>query len=200
MIGTAILSTLVTESTSDGFGIVLYDTTSPSWETAARLISGETIASSSRLFLTSADGLTRSEISRDDFCAQLHAEPVLTMSSDWVLDGLIDGYVQGTCRYEGQMAIELYQYGTLDRFEASFLDLLFGRFVDLVRSCGHGLLAIDACGESGEDEWRRVYNGSGAIPETASVVAAPIGAYRGPLVKLSRAFEEHGIEVFVTLK
>jgi hypothetical protein len=162
------------------------------------LVSGEAIAASSRMFVTSTDGLNRVNISRDEFYTHLHAEQELTMSADWLLEGLIDGYVVGTCKHDGRMATEYYQYGMLDRFEATFLDLLFGRFVALARGGGCGLLAIDASGMSGEGEWRKVYSGIAEIPETAVVMAMPIGAYRGHIAKLTRAFEVHGIEVFAT--
>jgi hypothetical protein len=63
-----------------------------------------------------------------------------------------------------------------------------------------GGLAVDACGWSGEDEWRKVYSGGGDIPETAAVVAMPIGVYRGHAAKFTKVFEKHGIEVFAAPK
>jgi hypothetical protein len=149
--------------------------------------------------MTSADGLTTTDVSLDEFCARPHAEAEVTMSADWILGEVMDGYVVCTCRHDGRTAIEWYQYGTLDRLEPKLLDVLFLRFAALVRSFGHGMLAVDASGASSADDWRDVYSGGAEIPQTATVLAMPIGVFHNAS-HLTRVYGRDGIEVFAATK
>jgi hypothetical protein len=149
-----------------------------------------------RVFVTTSDGETTTEMPRAEFQSAVHTEPILTISADWLVDGVMDGYVLATCEQKAGLAVEHYQYGALDALESTFIDLLFARFESLARENHRALLAIDAEGASSEEEWLRVYENAAAVPPTAAVLAVSTGRFEVRAPRLEKSFDGEGIEIY----
>ena len=195
-----LLSTLVGASSSDAFGVLIYDRDAPSWNVAAKLVAGDDISSLRSLFVTSSNGEITQHKSRQLFFSIPHTESALTVSADWGLADTIDGYVTGTFKHDGGVALELFQYGALETKEATFLDLLFVHFLEISRECPRVLLAVDASGASEETAWRSVFRGGAHIPATGDIVAASHGAFQFRSANLEKVFEGEGIELYYRIR
>jgi len=190
------LSELVRGSTSDAFGLLLYESDTPSWSEAAQLTASPHIGGSSVLFVTPSDGLGTATVSLDDFLAARHSEPALTISADWCVRGVMDGYVVCGCSRVGMVVMECYQYGFLDKCEGVFLDLMLSRFEALGRMARRAWLAVDAVGLSDGEEWANAFRGNGGLPSSATVVMVPVGTFRGEVPGLARVSADLGVEIF----
>jgi len=200
MLQRPLLSTLVDGASSDGFGVLIYDSDAPSWNAAAEIVAGDELADTPSLFVTSSNGEITQKQPRELFLSTPHSESALTVSADWGPAEMIDGYVTGTFKHDGRVALELFQYGALETKEAAFLDLLFMHFSKLSRMCSRVLLAVDASGASEEAAWRSIYGGGEHIPATGDIVAASLGAFQICSVNLEKIFEGDGVELYSRIR
>jgi hypothetical protein len=157
---------IVRTSSSDAFGLIVYQDDSSTWEGFAAVIVGHPRVAARSLAITSSDGEVTVSLPYDEFISQSHSEPSITISADWTVSNVMDGYVTGTGKREAGTTAELYEYGMLDELMLVFLDLLFARFRDLVQRKSRVLMAVDASGLSVEEDWLRFYNGDGAPPDS----------------------------------
>jgi len=195
-----LLSTLVGASSSDAFGVLIYDSDAPRWNAAAELVAADDMAQTSSLFVTSSGGEITQQQSRQLFFSIPHSESALTVSADWGPADMIDGYVTGTFKYDGRVAQELFQYGPLETKEARFLDLLFVHFIEISRSCSRALLAIDASGASEEIDWRSVFEDGDHMPATVDIVAVSHGAFQIHSANFEKVFEGEGVELYSRIR
>jgi hypothetical protein len=168
---------IVRTSSSDAFALIVHQDDSSTWEDFAAVIAGQPRVAVRSLAITSSDGEVTVRLPYDEFISQNHSEPSITISADWAVSNVMDGYVTGTGKRERGMTVELYEYGMLDELKSTFVDLLFARFRNLVQQKSRVLAGVDASGLSGEEEWLRLYNGNGDVPPSASIIAFSKGEF-----------------------
>jgi|GEM_PF-5540611 len=177
---------IVQAASSDAFALIVHQDDSSTWEGFAAVVAGYPRVATRSLAITSSDGEVTVSLPYDEFISQSHSEASITISADWTISNVMDGYVTGTGKREGGTTVELYEYGMLDELKSTFLDLLFARFATLVRQESRVLAAVDVNGLSGKDDWLRLYNGNGDAPPSASIIAFSKGEFA---IRTTRPYE-----------
>lgn len=186
------ITELIPKADTEGFAVIIYDAPRSGWQDAVQVVADSSYVTS-EVRVTSSDGLTSVLVPRQEFISTAHDEPELTISADWGLEGVMDGYVLGAFRRTSKSAVENYQYGALDRLEAIFIGILFARFKELIQVHDRAMLAVDARGLSSDQDWLGVYDGTGSVPESASLMVIPPSGFKCDSGHLTRRTNVDGM-------
>lgn len=164
---------------SSAFGVCIYENHLDGWNAACELTAGAGFARAPVMQITSADGRSSTLVPRQSFFAAARNESELTVSADWFLDDVMDGYVTTSLGRKGNVSLERYEFGTLDTAQFQFLDALLSRFETLVGERSVAVLAIDISGEAAEQDWRN-YFAVGGEPTAELLAVASVWRGRRP--------------------
>jgi len=154
----ALLRTLADEAFSDGFAILVYESSQPDWTAAVHTVAPS--AKCERVLVTSSRGNDTSRMSPAEFCVEARLWPYVFLSADWE----VRGYAGVECEWAEGVSTERFWFATLEASQVSLLEGILARFESRASSGDRALVAVDLQGSSAAEEWVSVFRHGGEPP------------------------------------